>query len=261
LQSSRSARRCEIQQAELRPLLDEVSGFIAVQAAVRAPLDVNHNESVPEDEVSDVLGSVSTARLTSSAGRMIGSMTKLLSHTEMADVSTDEDVADFSHQVRELIELVSCLSGEEVPDVDVPVVSPVEDMELTILESSVDVPITRPRRPLGSISRFDLAHRAADSGIAVPSLSTPLVDTVDGLPVEADEDADDEGDEGDWSDVYANDLAYISGFHRLDLSDDEDIDLRTRIFPLDEDIDDSLHEDGLLVRGDLDVLPGWFTDR
>ena len=242
-----------------------MSGYIAVQAAVGAPLDENHNVPVAEDEVSDVLGSVSTTRLTSSAGRMIGSMTRLLSHTEIADVSANEDVADFSHQVRELIELVSSLSGEEVLDVDDPVIvsqSPVEDMELTVLESSLEVPATRPRRPLGSISQFDLAQRATDSGIVLPTLSTPLVDTVDGLPVsEADEDADDEDDDADWSDIYANDLAYISGFHRLDLSDDEDIDLRTRIFPLDEELDDSLHEDGLLIRGDLDVLPGWFTDR
>ena len=73
-----------------------MSGYIAVQAAVGALPDVNHNvPGVAEDEVSDVpLGSVSTTRLTSSAGRMIGSMTKLLSYTEMADSSANEDVAD-----------------------------------------------------------------------------------------------------------------------------------------------------------------------
>ena len=87
------------------------------------------------------------------------------------------------------------------------------------------------------------------------------MDTVDGLPVsEADEDDYDEGEPDiEWCDVYANDLASISGFHRLDISDDKDLDLR--MFHLDEELDDSLHEDGLLIRGDLDVLPGWFTDR
>ena len=241
-----------------------MSGYIAVQAAVGALPDVNHNvPGVAEDEVSDVpLGSVSTTRLTSSAGRMIGSMTKLLSYTEMADSSANEDVADFSLQVRELITLVSTLSGEEVFEVVDPVVaSPVEDMEMTVLESSIEFPATRPRRPLGSLSEFDLAQRASDSGVVLPPFSTPLVDTVDGLPVsEADEDADDEGEPDiEWCDVYANDLASISGFHRLDISDDKDLDLR--MFHLDEELDDSLHEDGLLIRGDLDVLPGWFTDR
>ena len=205
-------------------------------------------------------GSVSTTRLTSSAGRMIGSMSRLLSHTEVSYSSADEDVADFSLQVRELITLVLSLSGEDVIEVveDPVVVSPFEDVEMTILESSIEVPASRPRRPLGLLSDFDLARRAHDSGVHLPPFSTPL-DTVDGLPVsEADEDADDEGEpDHEWVDVYANDLADISGFHRLNLSVEEDL----RQFHLDDELDDSIHEDGLLIRGDLDVLPGWFTDR
>ena len=243
--------------------MDEVAGYITVQAAVGALPDVNHNVGigVAEDEVSDVPlpGSVSTTRLTSSAGRMIGSMTHLLSHTEVADSSADEDVADFSLQVRELITLVSSLSGEDVIEVveDPVVVAPVEDMEMTVLESSIEVPASRPRRPLGLLSDFDLARRAHDSGVDLPPFSTPL-DTVDGLPVsEADEDADDKGEpDYEWVDVYTNDIADLSGFHRLDLSDED-----VRQFHLDEELDDSIHEDDLLIRGDLDVLPGWFTDR
>ena len=80
-------------------MLDEVAGYITVQAAVGSLPDVNHNVrgdgvGVAEDEVSDVPlpRSVSTTRLTSSAGRMIGSMTRLLSHTEVADSSADKDV-------------------------------------------------------------------------------------------------------------------------------------------------------------------------
>ena len=158
-----------------------MSGYIAVQAAVGALPDVNHNvPGVAEDEVSDVpLGSVSTTRLTSSAGRMIGSMTKLLSYTEMADSSANEDVADFSLQVRELITLVSTLSGEEVLEVVDPVVaSPVEDMEMTVLESSIEVPATRPRRPLGSLSEFDLAQRASDSSYW--RRTAPILDSTSG---------------------------------------------------------------------------------
>ena len=269
----RSARRCEVQQAEMRPILDEVSGLLAVQTAVGVhTVDVNDNVRVqdgrvglPEDEVSSV-SPVSTARLTHSAGNLIGSMSRLLGQTEMADASAEVDIADFSLRIRELILLVSSISGDDdVPDVPEVVAEP-EELELTeILESSLEGQ-PRIRRPLGLFTTADLARRAElphDSGFG-PSASTPI-DVVDGAS--EDGDADDEYEfeycfehESDWdaSSVSEDTIAGLAGFHRLHVADVDGVEQRQWI--VDHE-DDDYHESGLLLRGDLNILPSWFRER
>ena len=258
----------------MRPILDEVSGLLAVQTAVGVLPDVNDNTRVvddgvdlPEDEVSSI-SPVSTARLTHSAGNLVGSMSRLLRQTESADASAEVDIADFSLRIRELILLVSSISGDdEVPDVPDEVVAGPEELELTeILGSSVEEQ-PRIRRPLGLLTTADLARRAElpqDSGFG-PSSSTPF-DVVDG--VGEDGDADDELDEYcldhdpeylDWNSGWLSDetIAEMSGFHRLNVTDDG---VEQRQWIVDHE-DDDFHEAGLLLRGDLDILPSWFTDR